>query len=253
MRNTEGERLPSRRAGSQTGWARALALAGCALLAAACQTSAAGVAALAWSPGALRPDPGLAGAAFAAPLALRPPALASPGPAVAERPDASVAPPPRHRQLEAVLAARAPGLSAEQREQVARTLARFEQGGVDPLLVLSLIAQESRFDPTAVGPRGSIGLMQLQPHVAAEVARRHGLVWPGEQLLLDPVANVWLGSAYLRDMLARYGSEHLALVAYNIGPGRLQRMLDRGERPRNLYSGRVRSHYGKLEALSIRD
>lgn len=137
--------------------------------------------------------------------------------------------PPENTSLtftRAVLDRRGTRLDAVQREGVARALVRAEaEHGISVLMTLSLIAQESRFDPRAKGPTGSLGLMQLQPATAAEVARRNGLAWQSNLTLLDPVQNVRIALAYLAELRARFGSTDHAMAAYNIGPRNLQRLL----------------------------
>ena len=83
--------------------------------------------------------------------------------------------------------------------------------------VRSVMKAESGFVPTAVSPKGAIGLMQLMP----ETARALG-VDPK-----NPHQNADGGAQYLRDLLAKYeGSPDqvlLALAAYNAGPAAVDR------------------------------
>jgi soluble lytic murein transglycosylase len=90
--------------------------------------------------------------------------------------------------------------------------------GLDPLLVASLIRQESLFIPDAVSPADAHGLMQLLPRTARELAGDAG-VTPAEARALDVVpTNVRLGTTLLRRLLDRYdGSQVKALAAYNAG------------------------------------
>lgn len=102
--------------------------------------------------------------------------------------------------------------------------------GLPPRLLQALIWAESRFNPLAVSPAGAAGLAQLMPGTARElgVINRH-----------DPRQNIDGGARYLRRMLDRFGSVHLALAAYNAGPGAVNKA---GGIPRNRETpGYVRS------------
>ena len=99
---------------------------------------------------------------------------------------------------------------------------------------------------------GSIGLMQLRPFVAKDVARRHGLRFGGRATLFDPGANVRLGTIFLSELIDRFGDPSHAIAAYNAGPTRVGRLLDRGRRPPQRFVNKVRAHYETLrERYSI--
>jgi soluble lytic murein transglycosylase-like protein len=148
-----------------------------------------------------------------------------------------------------VLAAHSARLDAVQREGVARALVLAEADhGLPVLMTLALITQESRFDPRAKGPSGSLGLMQLQPLTGRDVARRHGLGWQSDRTLLDPVQNVRIGLAYLAELRARFGSTDHAMAAYNVGPGRLAQLLRRGPLKHGPYLTKVHGHARRLQS-----
>jgi soluble lytic murein transglycosylase-like protein len=91
---------------------------------------------------------------------------------------------------------------------------------IDPDFITSVVRAESGFNPTAVSPKGALGLMQLMPRTAV------GL---GIKDVLDPAANVAGGTKYLRQLLDRYNGDAVnALAAYNAGP---QRVLQYGGIP----------------------
>jgi soluble lytic murein transglycosylase-like protein len=147
-----------------------------------------------------------------------------------------------------VLGQRGDRLDDVQREGVARALVLAEADhGLSVLMTLAMITQESRFDPNAKGPTGSLGLMQLQPTTARDVARRHGLAWQSERTLLDPVQNVRIGLAYLAELRERFGSTDHAFAAYNIGPANLLKLLAKRPLRHGPYLKRVHAHADALQ------
>ncbi len=92
------------------------------------------------------------------------------------------------------------------------------QNGLSPVLVASVINAESRFDPTAKSQKGAIGLMQLLPTTAEEIAKKLNIVDFSAEDLLVPEINIAIGTYYLAQMLAQFGDEKIALCGYNAGP-----------------------------------
>jgi hypothetical protein len=88
-------------------------------------------------------------------------------------------------------------------------------------LLDALVWTESRYNPLAVSHVGAAGLGQLMPATAREL---------GVTNRFDPVSNIDGAARYLRQMLDRFGVVHLALAAYNAGPGAVTRA---GGIPRN--------------------
>ena len=89
-----------------------------------------------------------------------------------------------------------------------------DQNGLDPILVLSLVKQESAFDHEANSTAGALGLMQLMPATAAEMDPKISLT-----KLKDAENNIRVGTLYFKKLLARFnGNVVLALAAYNAGP-----------------------------------
>ncbi len=100
-------------------------------------------------------------------------------------------------------------------------------GSIERALALAVSRQESSFNSAAVSPSGALGLMQLMPGTAREVAGKLGMPYVQDKLTRDPAYNVQLGTQYLADMLQRFGGSYeLALAAYNAGPGRVSRWLE---------------------------
>ncbi len=99
--------------------------------------------------------------------------------------------------------------------------AAARQAGIDPLLLLALVREESRFDPAVVSPARAVGLAQLLPSTARAMTNDRSMTM---QPLKDPAINVALGARNLRLQLDRFdGDLRLALAAYNAGPGSARR------------------------------
>jgi soluble lytic murein transglycosylase-like protein len=120
--------------------------------------------------------------------------------------------------------------------------------GVDPLMVAAIVAEESSFRTTVVSRSGAVGLMQLRPFVAQDVAERIDLEWSGTTMLNQPKNNLRLGIRYYSELVERFdGDVHLALVAYNRGPTRLSRQLRSGATITSRYADRILGLYQDLE------
>ncbi len=100
--------------------------------------------------------------------------------------------------------------------------------GIDPMLIFSLIRQESMFDSSITSSAGAIGLMQMLPDTGAETADLYG--WPQNFSAADlnrPMINVRLGTHYFRRWLDYYdGSYYAALSSYNAGPNYTMRYVE---------------------------
>ena len=88
-------------------------------------------------------------------------------------------------------------------------------------LLDALVWTESRYNPMAISKVGAAGLGQLMPGTARDL---------GVANRFDPMANIFGAAKYLRQMLDKFGVVHLALAAYNAGPGAVERA---GGIPRN--------------------
>lgn len=156
--------------------------------------------------------------------------------------------PAKLEQVRHVLRVEAQRLAPDERKEISEiVVAVARRNGLSSWTLLALLKQESRFDPKARGPRGALGLMQVRPFVAKDVARRHQLPWTGPETLLEPVANVRIGMIYLVEQLERFGTIERALAAYNMGPTRLSRRLAAGRNQRGPY---VRKVLSKAEHLA---
>lgn len=89
------------------------------------------------------------------------------------------------------------------------------RNGVDPLLLYSVMHQESSFKSHAVSPKGARGLMQLMPGTAVRF---------GVTNIFDPRQNIEGGARYLRFLTNRFNGElSLVLAGYNAGEGAVEK------------------------------
>jgi soluble lytic murein transglycosylase len=102
--------------------------------------------------------------------------------------------------------------------------------GVDRALIFALIRQESRFNANAKSSVGARGLMQLMPSTASWIAQDRTLRWRNNTKLYTPDLNLEIGQKYVHHLMELdFPGDNLLLlpVAYNAGPGNLQRWLRR--------------------------
>lgn len=103
-----------------------------------------------------------------------------------------------------------------------------KRNGIDPLLILSVMREESRFDPQARSIAGALGLMQLMPQTAQRIAGPANISLRHLDQLYDPKTNVLLGTYYLRQLLDEFNSIPVALAAYNAGRHNVINWLNHG-------------------------
>ncbi len=98
-------------------------------------------------------------------------------------------------------------------------------------MALSIARRESEFFADARSGVGALGLMQLMPATANEVAGKLGLPFSKDRLISDPKYNARLGSEYLRGLYETFGNSPVQIAAaYNAGPSRPKRwMKERGD------------------------
>ena len=136
--------------------------------------------------------------------------------------------------------------------------------GLRPEMMFSLIRTESHFAASVASHAGAVGLAQLMPSTALDIAGRIARAGgtdhrtPAGINLIDPGVNVHLGSFYMRHLITNQmgGSVMLALLAYNGGQGRVRRWFaeDRarpdGGLPKDLFLETIlypeTRHYGRL-------
>lgn len=116
--------------------------------------------------------------------------------------------------------------------------AAYRAGGqhaVDPLLILAVMAVESRYNPVAESSVGAKGLMQIIPRYHLEKLLDHG----GEDALLDPEVNIMVGARILREYQRRLGDTEAALQMY----------AGAFDEPTSTYANKVLAEKARLEAL----
>ncbi len=130
--------------------------------------------------------------------------LASP-PAPVAHPDAA-----RHEALAEYLAKRYRVSQDVTLEFVQIAHAEAQRVNLDPLLVMAVIAVESRYNPIAESGVGARGLMQIIPKFHADKLAEFG----GEKAVFDPESNIRVGTRILREYLSRTGNLGIALQMY---------------------------------------
>lgn len=129
---------------------------------------------------------------------------------------------------------------AMKRYNISEALARdiyqiAQEEGIDPKVAYGLVKTESSFKTSAISNVGAIGLTQVMPRTARWLL-------PGTRAsdLHDQKTNLRLGFRYLNQMINKYkGDVRLALLAYNRGPGTVDKILRRGGDPNNGYADKV--------------
>jgi len=132
-----------------------------------------------------------------------------------------------HIQLLAAGAARSPDLKAA--AYPVMSIKPTDGWQVDPALVHAIVRQESKFEMRVTSTSDARGLMQLLPSTAAGAMKDTTLDSPGTRArLFDPAFNLSVGQRYLQKMFTFAqpdGNLFQLVVAYNGGPGNLQKWL----------------------------
>lgn len=111
--------------------------------------------------------------------------------------------------------------------------------GIQPAIAYRLVQVESNFKRTARSSAGAMGFTQIQVATA-----RHYDRTVTETKLMNRDLNLRLGFRYLKDLMVQFDHDsHLALLAYNRGPARVEQILEEGGNPRNGYSSAVLKAY----------
>lgn len=106
--------------------------------------------------------------------------------------------------------------------------ATSQKHGVDPLFVLSVMREESTFDPNAKSTAGALGLMQLMPQTAFRLDGNLQLGITNSSHVCNIKNNIHLGTYYLSILIKEFGSYAYALAAYNAGEEKARKWIRKG-------------------------
>jgi soluble lytic murein transglycosylase-like protein len=125
-----------------------------------------------------------------------------------------VQPDPRYRPLAGYLARKYRVASGATERMVGEAFAAARTTGVDPLLILAVMAVESSMNPIAESDFGAKGLMQVVPRFHPEKLASHG----GEDAVLEPRVNILIGAQILDEYIRRSGGLEAGLQVYAGAP-----------------------------------
>jgi soluble lytic murein transglycosylase-like protein len=123
------------------------------------------------------------------------------------------------------------------RELIGTAYREGARTGVDPLLIIAVMAVESRFNPIAESDSGAMGLMQVIPGFHKEK-----LETAGGDPVFDPHANIRLGARVLQEYIRRAGNEAAGLQLYN----------GSGDDSTNAYANKVLAERQRLQQAIAR-
>ena len=102
------------------------------------------------------------------------------------------------------------------------------QAGIDPFFALAIMREESHFDTMALSSSKAMGLMQLMPNTAKEVAKKKKIKLPNKEKIFDHIINIQLGIFYLGQIARKFQSELIYTAgSYNAGPHNMKKWLNR--------------------------
>ena len=105
-------------------------------------------------------------------------------------------------------------------------VSQAKRRNINPAWAFAVIRQESAFSPDARSHAGAMGLMQLMPRTARQVARNLKIRMRSKSDLLNVKTNIRLGVGYLKKVYDRFdGHKVLATAAYNAGGHRVKQWL----------------------------
>jgi soluble lytic murein transglycosylase len=123
-----------------------------------------------------------------------------------------------------------------------------KRNNLDPYLILAMIKVESSFNAKSLSHKGAVGLMQLIPDTAYYMSEQISDVSISHSNdLYDPVLNIKIGINYLA-YLRKYfnGNLKYAIIAYNIGPDKLKKIIEQDMPPPKSYYSMVQYNFKKI-------
>ncbi len=102
-----------------------------------------------------------------------------------------------------------------------------QEYNVDENLIYALIKAESNFKADAISNKNALGLMQLMPATAEEIADKNEIELT-EENILSPDVNINIGTKYFSTLLEKYECVEIALAAYNAGIGNVDKWIANG-------------------------
>jgi hypothetical protein len=112
--------------------------------------------------------------------------------------------------------------------------------GIPTGLFDAMIIRESRYNPGAVSTKSAYGFAQLMPGTAGDLGVNR----------FDPTQNMRGGARYLRQQLDKFGQVHLALAAYNAGPGRIRHGMIPRIAETQAYVSNIIANWSRLSGTS---
>lgn len=100
---------------------------------------------------------------------------------------------------------------------------------IDPFIILSVMREESRFDPDARSVAGALGLMQIMPQTAYSFDKKLKMAISDNSEIHDVTINITIGAYYLSSLLKEFGSLPVAIAAYNAGEHKVREWLKEGK------------------------
>ncbi len=155
---------------------------------------------------------------------------------------------PERKYIRTLLLGSVTGLSLREEIRLVDIIMKESRDyGLDPLLVMALIEIESSYYNWSKSRNGAIGLMQVLPNTAAQIAKDLSIEYEGERTLYDPYVNIKMGIYYLAFLEEKFSNTGYAVAAYNNGPTRVQIKINYGHAVPEKYKNKVYAKYRDMQ------